>query len=433
MNDFRACYLGPTGVGRFDSGALLIVWCWAYSVLPAAVSVLADGTASGAVSGANHDIITTGFWFQGIRFVCIAGLALSGIQIIMGGLANNRRFSWSALLPLMLVGTTIAVDILTHRSVSSMQMYGLLVATVCLFADCTEATIRSVALCTVLTAAISVGLGLEGGGLASNWTTGLDKSVLGITPLAGPFSHPNNLGCALALGLPFIISIRDNGCRMVSFLFVAFTLLLTASRISIFAAVMAVVIVPIITQPRGTPRFRRVCFVGAVIIAAMTPFIGFSDGFLTNRGWIWRVTREALASHWLFGVGDGAFHAGGDVTERLNGFAAFTAHNTILTQVARGGLLAGLLLVGLLLMASVIAASQSDRILQALTGSIISLVIICSAEGVSFDRFGGYAWGIILPLYFLLPQLDQRQSKPQIPSSLASSELDHIPLHNPVR
>ena len=223
----------------------------------------------------------------------------------------------------------------------------------------------------------------------NNFRTATDSSVR--FAMAG--FNANDLGLTLAIALPMAwhLAIHQRGLiRMipVAYLMLApVAILLTGSRGSFLAALVALSIVPL-TFPRLS--MRSISVVGAVLIVAgvaaamvvpegtwaristiQTELSG--DGRLTGRVDIWRAGLDLFPSQPLLGVGAGAFGPAVERAINLN----YAPHNAVLAILVEQGVV-GFVSFALLLGAcgaTIARLPRADRILW-------TSVMLCWLVGV---------------------------------------------------
>ena len=192
----------------------------------------------------------------------------------------------------------------------------------------------------ITTAGISIALGLSGQGLMPyGWHQTDDKALIGDAALAGPYSHSNILGLAMALAVPFVLLALRGKERLVGSLLVGLALVWSASRISIAAAVLVACATAAVGQARRKGG-RGVVIGGWMASAAaifIVPLSTEDDAAFTNRGLIWKVTRFYVSDHPVFGWGTKVFQSVENEFAKAIGARAVTAHNLWLTLFAVGG------------------------------------------------------------------------------------------------
>ncbi|WP_238421088.1 O-antigen ligase [Gordonia sp. 'Campus'] len=193
---------------------------------------------------------------------------------------------------------------------------------------------------SVLTALVSIALGIFGkGSMPYGWHKTDDKAIIGDAALAGPYSHSNILGLAMVLSIPFVLLALRGKERLAGGILVCLALVWSASRISIVAATLVVLILVTVKYA----RFRRPAQVltGSWVVAAaaivIVPLQTTQDSAFTNRGLIWKVTRFYVPDHPVLGWGAGVFQSPDNEFAAAIGSRAVTAHNMWLTVLAVGG------------------------------------------------------------------------------------------------
>ena len=194
---------------------------------------------------------------------------------------------------------------------------------------------------------------------------------------------PNDFALTLALSIPlsYALAMRSKGRRAVIYwlqlALVFVTILLSASRTGFLAACLAASIVPL-TFAYTRQNQKRLLLAGVLAamlsIAALVPATSWhrlatigsevESGSLNERSLIWNSGLETYRSHWLAGVGSGAFPRS---VEPLLGWPSrwvIVAHNTLLSILVETGLCGFLLFASFLamLVASVWRLAGVDRI-----------------------------------------------------------------------
>lgn len=216
---------------------------------------------------------------------------------------------------------------------------------------------RTVATLGYLVAALAVisiviGLAVPSQGTLRN-ASGLmlteNKTLLPLGILVGIFTHGNNLGQFLVLGLPAVALIRRAGHRLLAFGLVGFALVWSASRSALAtAAVLLVALVLLSLLPAARRAIPvRVVLVGAFALVVVVPLLTTSPVAFNNRGGIWGASLLAWRAEPTWGWGSRYYSELAQTTENLGG-TAFHGHNQLVQLLVTGGLVLVALVLGLL-------------------------------------------------------------------------------------
>lgn len=243
------------------------------------------------------------------------------------------------------------------------------------------------------------------------WTVGgdLSKALIGDKLLAGFLPQMNVLGMTIALLLCFTGRLRRKWFKIFIFLIGVTLLVLSASRSSIIALGVGIIVAVCLRMFRNKPRLQKALYSSLVLIILalgwIVPNSVNSDDAFTGRGKIWRAVMEGISSDWLLGKGLEAFSNENFFGEELQNVPH--AHNLILEFLATGGI-TGLLLLGVIVFLaskSAIKYMQSGDIAPAVF-VIILLTIGISESPIRLDEFDGVSfisWTMLLSLVFSSP------------------------------
>ncbi|MDR0958970.1 MAG: O-antigen ligase family protein [Propionibacteriaceae bacterium] len=386
-----------------------IVACWGYSFIPAAASLVTVGPGVAAGTETLRYIVQTGlYWALSDLFLLTA--AICGVMLIARGCRNRTIVvGIEPFLPLLFVGGVIAVSLIRGGIIGQPVFLALLVAFVCLFCRLSDAVWNTCGWLTVATAVLSLVLGLQGSGMASLWEYGNEKTLIGSSALAGPFQHPNSLGVILAVGLPCVVTIERPRLRAAGLAISAFALVWSGSRTSMFACLVGLVVAALCL----TPQFRRwlpAIIMGLLAGTASLPFLGLNDSAFTGRGYIWRVTLEAMSGqwihgpfgNWMLGVGEYVFLQQGIISRLIN-FIPVTGHSFLFTIMVQYGLVVAAVVVAMVFVWSQRLAPGTFRTTAATVTTawfILTFVLVGSVESIPLEQVGTLGW--LIPLCFLL-------------------------------
>ena len=157
-----------------------------------------------------------------------------------------------------------------------------------------------------------------------------DKTLLPFGILVGIFTHGNNLGQFLVLGLPMVASIKRRLARSMLLVAVAFALVWSASRSSLITSVIVITVTALVAvlsaRVRGIPT--RVLGILPFCIVALLPLTTSDPEAFTNRGFIWMASLEAWRANPFFGLGSHFYRDLGRTSESLGG-TVFHGHNQL--------------------------------------------------------------------------------------------------------
>ena len=173
-----------------------------------------------------------------------------------------------------------------------------------------------------IVASLLVGIALPGHGIQRNAAGALvtvDKQILPGGELVGIFSDANSLGQFIALGLPAVMLIRARGWRIVIALCGLFALVWCASRSSMYAVALTIVVYLVVSRTRAHSRAFVAFLLLSIAFAAVCilPLITHDPAAFTNRGYIWQASQGAWAQHPLFGNGSDWFSVIGSSSASL--------------------------------------------------------------------------------------------------------------------
>jgi hypothetical protein len=235
----------------------------------------------------------------------------------------------------------------------------------------------------LITAAFSIGFGLISplAFMSTDWTANAEKALIGDEILAGPYSHSNALGLALALTLPFVVLHFKRYARLAAVIVVGVALLWSASRLSTAAAVFALLVSLLVLRlsPRASRRLLSISIVSICVLLIMLPLLTTDPSLFTKRGMIWMTSLAHVGNgSWFIGEGGDAFREVNSLTTAL-GFVSTTGHNVFVTFFATGGVVTVFLMAIVLLIAYLNGrrayATDQYRLLF-----LAILLVLCIAE-----------------------------------------------------
>jgi hypothetical protein len=204
-----------------------------------------------------------------------------------------------------------------------------------------------------------------------------EKAVLPGGILVGIFTHGNNLGQFLVLGLPMVALIRHRATRNVLLVACLFALVWSAARSAMVAVLVlvlltaAVAVVP--PARRGLPA--RLMIATCYLVMAVVPFMTTDPLAFSNRGYVWLESLAAWRTNPLFGLGS-HYYSDIAVTSQTLGPTVFHGHNQLVHLLVTGGILLGVLVLILLL------SSISFAVGWAKKGSLLPVAFLIALAGV---------------------------------------------------
>lgn len=258
-----------------------------------------------------------------------------------------------------------------------------------------------------------------------------EKSLTGAPLLAGIFSHSNTFGLFLAASLPFAFLERRFVVRWALVLPIAWALVLSSSRTALFGAC---VILAAVLLGWVLPRvvFRLVLPVGLAVIAVFVvqiPFTETDPAAYTYRGEIWMYNIGLLDGHWLWGRGAYFYADHYAELSRALSTAASHAHNTLLTTLVTGGLVAVACVVVVLLVAWRGADSLGPRRELLVGGAfLLGLLALCATETtLRFTGWGPLSACFLVPLFVLVAEATARRPSPPVAGVPDDAMIDLAP------
>jgi hypothetical protein len=254
-----------------------------------------------------------------------------------------------------------------------------------------------------------------------------EKSVLPWGILVGVFTHGNNLGQFMVLGLPLVFLVPQRGRRRV---FVAVTLLCilwSASRSSFFAVGIVVVAALVIrlAKPAARPVVGAIVCIAAFTFVSIVPFVTSDPAAFTNRGLIWALSEDWWRTNTSFGLGSRWYEVVALSSSRVAG-SVFHGHKQFVHLLVTGGMLLAAL-VAVMLLATI---GRAGRL--AARGQPFGIVYLVALAGTCMleitlgfvDNFGLMAL-VVLPLSFIL--LGQMPGDDR-PASAGGEEQERTPV-----
>jgi O-antigen ligase len=208
-----------------------------------------------------------------------------------------------------------------------------------------------------------------------------DKTLLPWGILVGIFTHGNNLGQFLVLGLPMVAAIRRRFTKVLLVIAVCFALVWSASRSSLITSVIVIVVTAAVSllsaRVRGLPA--RFLVTTPFAVAALLPLLTSDPAAFTNRGFIWMASLEAWRSNPFFGLGSRYYQELGRTSESLGG-TVFHGHNQLVHLLVTGGLILVVLIALMLLFVINAAARWAERGRLVAVAYLTALAGVCTLE-----------------------------------------------------
>jgi hypothetical protein len=374
----------------------LLVSLWCSVILPPTVSLLSHGPAS---SDAEQTIVEDA-GYAIVRYSCLALVALAGIWVVGVNITNRRVLRASALLPVVICGGMIVVESMLNGGTLHFSMILVMaLAVVCVFVEPRTVNLNCIGTLTIVLAALSLVLGMEGSGLMKWWSWGQEKALIFGAALAGPFTTANVLGRALVLGLPFVLAIPRRSIKRIGIFMVVLALLWTASRTSLIAAA-AVSAGFFLLRARWMQRmkWRLAAGCGPLILSALVPYLGWPDNAFTARGFIWRLSKSLISRHPETGIGAEGLLPGGALAQAV-GAVVYSAHNTALNLILQYGYPLGVLVFASVVVPLGFAISKLKGPLLPCYG--IALGVLSCTESIRLEPVGSSVCTVV-PFVFLL-------------------------------
>ncbi len=189
-----------------------------------------------------------------------------------------------------------------------------------------------------------------------------EKQILPWGILVGIFANGNALGQFLVLGLPAVAFVRRAWPRVLIVAMVGFSLVWTSSRSSLIAIVIVLLAFGLLAAvaPVGRKPIAIAILAATFLSALLLPYTAKSDAAFTNRGYIWKMSRQYWSEHPFIGLGSTWYNS---IAEYVNSLpvTAFNGHNLFIHSLVTGGVLLLALMVVMFVMVMVRAVQWADR------------------------------------------------------------------------
>lgn len=240
----------------------------------------------------------------------------------------------------------------------------------------------------VLTAAASLLVGWVAPDLVTVTNAGFLSKVpfVDTAALAGPFTHPNQLGSFLSLGLPAVLLLGDPSTqqrwrgRAVAVCIVLGAVAWSASRTSMVTAV-AVLAIWVCARAIKSPSARRqlalVAFATVIVTMVYLPLAAQNVFAFNSRGRVWIGTLTRWSEEQWFGGGPDAYRNLMENGQQLGPYA-FHGHNLFVD----GLLVGGLFYLAALAILVLTAATRAARAYSTGTAVFLAIVLAFLVDGV---------------------------------------------------
>ncbi|WP_309127648.1 O-antigen ligase family protein [Microbacterium sp.] len=391
---------GRTAERRTRQLSFLIAAALAYTSMPAMVSLVQNGRQYDLANSTSSVVLTA--FAEGMRTPLAVVLIGVCIVIVLQNAAQSaHQRAGRLLLVIGALAAMVIMDVLISGSFNDAALLLILIAITVWTMGLASPDLRILG---VVAGIVSVGSLVLALFWPAAWQQNDEKGFLGEDVLAGAFSQMNVLGIALAVLLPFALLLRTRTMRWTVMVASVLTLFLAASRTSLIAAGISVLVMLVLrVQKQAVARTATIWMAaGAVIVMViLLPLITDDRGAFTSRGAIWINTRGFAAESWATGHGLETFRFGGPLYQ-VTHMPAAHAHNLFLHYVAMMGLL-GLVTLVVLVLPAVRAAANASSTRIAFAGSVTAMLGLGIAEvPLRVETFDGPAWATWLVWFCLL-------------------------------
>ena len=357
----RASAVGTTDAarGRLETALILLIGAW--FLMPRLIQTLSTTKGVHTAVGGQETYTGLASVAQRVLFYLTIGLCLWIIALLWRRSPSRRGL---ALIVFLLPWAYLVIrDIYAQQRPENIYelMPVLAVAVWMLRPRIVRLEVLGYVVGVTIVLSLLVGIALPGHGIQRNAVGAfvtVDKQILPWGELVGTFSNANSLGQFIALGLPAVMLIRARGWRIVIALCSLFALVWSASRSSMYAVALAIVVYLVVSRIRAHSRAFVAFLLVSIAFAAVCilPLITHNPAAFTNRGYIWQAVQGAFAQHPLFGYGSNWFSIIGSSSASL-GPTWFHAHNQFLQLLVTGGVVLAVL-VGVLIAAAMTGAAR---------------------------------------------------------------------------
>ena len=315
-------------------GGVLIVSAWAYGVVPNYLNV-ANSQRTASITYKAQAITGLG---QTMGQLFLISTALCAFALIVMTIRDKGPARHAGLV--LLIAPFVALTASGILAGGGYTIYVLIYPLAILALWRAQLPLQSLSLIGWLTLALAVFslvLGYTNPEVGTTDAPIVGDKVAWSSLLAGPHSHPNVLGLALAAGLPFMWLVRFNTVKWAGIPLLAWAIVWSGNRNSILAAGVVLVAWLILRRTKSVRWLAVPAAIGAGLVF-LTPLTSEDASDYSYRGQIWSGTfRLWEANPWL-GGGPRFFQLTAQYRSEL-GQTAFSGHNAFVHTLATGGLI----------------------------------------------------------------------------------------------
>lgn len=407
----------PRAGRRFDPLLALIIAAAAWAVVPGYLQ-LQFGIRPGAGLG-NVEVTTPSATLAKGALLYLV-YALSAAAVLGSIVRRVRSQAWLLIYLAPWLALTISSFAAT-RSFTVTSLIYLAIGTAVLDHPDKMRLLKAVGVLTAWVAAISILMTFTTSNAVFSQAQVPDaKAIIGSTLLNGPFYHPNTLGLVLALGFPWAFLIQRRAWRRFSLVLILFALVWSASRTSLLAVMVGLVVAGLWLLFRRVSRqtgllvglplialYVAVIPIGAILVATARP-----DSF-SARGVIWDASLALFREKPVLGWGSDIY-VSIEQTRSAIGSLAFHGHNMFVNTLTVAGIVGVVALV--LLYFKILAKSWRFGNSGAdITLAMWPVVFICLGwleVPTTFYTFGYTSWVVWVPLAVILSLPAREQPNP---------------------
>ncbi|WP_374223905.1 O-antigen ligase family protein [Rhodococcus sp. KRD175] len=385
--------------------SLLIFSAWAYGVVPNYLNIVSSGR--GEVLTTNVRVISGTAQVMGQLFLLLT--AACAVALLINTMSRPSTLHYPAIMLLLLPFILLSISSITNAGGYSIYSLVYPLVVIALWrAQVGLSVLATVGWLTVFLAIASLALGLINKEIGTAPAPIEGGKVIWDSLLAGPHSHPNVLGLALSLGLPFVPLIKQLPVKVVGTALIAVALVWSGNRNSIFAGGAVLLIWLLISCTRRKKWVILPIIIGTAM-TIMTPILSNNAADFSFRGRIWNASLLRAHESPLFGLGPRFYQLIARFRNEL-GQTAFSGHNAYVHTVTTGGIATTLAVVLLLtLIAKRSIESTSSDFVPALfiTGLIFNSWLQNPGTYSGLDVMS-YAFFIPMAILLFQPQTNPR-------------------------
>lgn len=208
-----------------------------------------------------------------------------------------------------------------------------------------------------------------------------EKALLPGGLLVGIFTHGNNLGQFLVLGLPMVVLIRHVAVRVFLVLCLVYALTWSAARSSLVTLLLLVVGVTLLAVIPVAWRAFPLCLglVGLYATVVALPLVTTDPLAFTNRGHVWLQSLQVWHLHRFIGSGSHFYREVAQSSGAL-GPTVYHGHNQLVQLLVTGGLCLAALVAALLVFSATVAVREAKRSHFFSAAYLIVLAGVCILE-----------------------------------------------------